>query len=126
MTACLQQGYPLFFQPLPEAFPGMAKAVEGAAGGHHQPRPHRCQKGRQEGAVRTVMRRQQDIGLHLLTAGQQMPQGGHIGIARKKGQAVAVPDQTQDQGGAVALPQARAPGTGRGGCSTCRASPSSG
>ena len=40
VAACLQQGDLLFFQPLSELFSGMAEAVEGAAGGHHQPGAH--------------------------------------------------------------------------------------
>ena len=62
----------------------MAKAVERR---RRRPPPAAAatavRKAGRKGAVRTVMRRQQNIGLHLLTAGQQMPQGGHIGIARK-------------------------------------------
>ena len=52
-----------------------------------------------------MVRRQQDVSLHVLTAGQQMAQGGPIGITGKKGQAVPVPDKAQDQGGTVALPE---------------------
>lgn len=104
VTARLQQGYPLFFQPLPELLPGMAETVEGTAGGHYQPGPYSCQEVRQERTVRAVVWCQQDVGLHVLSAGQQVAQGGPIGITGQKGQAVSVPDQAQDQGCAVALP----------------------
>ena len=46
VAACLQQGDMLFFQPLSELFSGMAEAVEGAAGGHHQPGTHSRQEFR--------------------------------------------------------------------------------
>ena len=72
VAACLQQGDMLFFQPLSELFSGMAEAVEGAAGGHHQPGTHSRQEFRQKRAVRAVVRCQQDIGLHVLAAGQQV------------------------------------------------------
>lgn len=103
MTACLQQGDPLFVQPLSELFAGMTEAVESTAGSHHQPGSYGCQKVRLEGTVRAVVRRQQDIGLHVLTAGQQVAQGGRIGITGKQGQTVPVPDKAQDQGGPAAL-----------------------
>ena len=105
MTACLQQGDPLFVQPLSELFAGMTEAVESTTGSHHQPGSYGCQKVRLEGTVRTVVRRQQDVGLYVLIAGQQVAQGGRIGITGKQSQTVPVPDKTQDQGGAVALPE---------------------
>ena len=48
MSACLQQGDPLFFKPLSELFAGVAEAVERTAGSHHQPGPYGCQKVRLE------------------------------------------------------------------------------
>ena len=110
VAACLQQGDMLFFQPLSELFSGMAEAVEGAAGGHHQPGTHSRQEFRQKRTVRAVVRCQQDIGLHVPAAGQQVAQGGPVGITGEKGQAVPIVDQAQDQGCTVALPDIGARG----------------
>ena len=110
VAACLQQGDMLFFQPLSELFPGMAEAVEGAAGGHHQPGAHSRQEFRQKRTVRAVVRCQQDIGLHVPATGQQVAQGGPVGITGEKGQAVPIVDQAQDQGGTVAFPDIGARG----------------
>ena len=56
------------------------------------------------------MRCQQDIGLHVPAAGQQVAQGGPVGITGEKGQAVPIVDQAQDQGCTVAFPDIGARG----------------
>ena len=125
VAACLQQGDMLFFQPLSELFPGWPKRLKAPQEATTSRGAHSRQEFRQKkncpsrGAV--------PAGHRPARPGrcQQVAQGGPVGITGEKGQAVPIVDQAQDQGGTVAFPDigARA---GRGGCSTCRASPSSG